>query len=141
MGPNLLIALLMDGPQLEGRWSAKSATVFAEDPGSSVLTVTSLALVRRILKHRYAHSANAAPSIALWQEPDGSPQEIPLQPDAHAVHFVLRTTQQREVTLDGRSDGGAAEVLRLVRPKKGLTFSPVTHPTPPEWVVPLYRTT
>jgi hypothetical protein len=47
IGPNLVIALLMDGPQLENRWPARYATVLAEDPGSAVLTVTSLGMVRR----------------------------------------------------------------------------------------------
>src|SRR5262249_17681153 len=42
IGPNLVIALLMDGPQLKDRWPARYATVLAEDPGSSVLTVTSM---------------------------------------------------------------------------------------------------
>ena len=35
VGPNLVIALLMDGPQLNGRWPARYASVLAEDPGSS----------------------------------------------------------------------------------------------------------
>ncbi len=36
IGPNLVIALLMDGPQLESRWPARYATVLADDPGSGV---------------------------------------------------------------------------------------------------------
>src|SRR5205807_9329887 len=44
VGPNLLIALLQDGPQLRSRWGARYATVYAEDPGTSILTVTSLGM-------------------------------------------------------------------------------------------------
>jgi hypothetical protein len=47
VGPNLVVALLMDGPQLERRWPGRYATVLAEDPGSSVLTLTSLGMVNR----------------------------------------------------------------------------------------------
>jgi hypothetical protein len=43
----LLIALLMDGPQLKSRWSGRYAGVLAEDPGSSVLTLTSLGMALR----------------------------------------------------------------------------------------------
>ncbi|HVR11585.1 MAG TPA: hypothetical protein VMW75_26310, partial [Thermoanaerobaculia bacterium] len=44
VGPNLVIALLMDGPQLASRWPARYATVLADDPGSSVLTFTSIGM-------------------------------------------------------------------------------------------------
>jgi hypothetical protein len=38
VGSNLIFALLMDGPQLPHRWSARYATSLADDPGSSVLS-------------------------------------------------------------------------------------------------------
>jgi hypothetical protein len=47
IGPNLVIALLMDGPQLRGRWSGRHATVLADDPGSAVLTLTSMGMIQR----------------------------------------------------------------------------------------------
>jgi hypothetical protein len=40
IGPNLVVALLMDGPQAENRWSGRYATVLADDPGCAVLTLT-----------------------------------------------------------------------------------------------------
>ncbi|MEM9290577.1 MAG: hypothetical protein AAGD01_02740 [Acidobacteriota bacterium] len=49
VGPTLLLALLLDGPQLKHRWSARYASVFADDPGSSVLTVTSIGMSKRSL--------------------------------------------------------------------------------------------
>ena len=36
VGPSLVIALLMDGPQLQSRWPSRYASVLADDPGSSV---------------------------------------------------------------------------------------------------------
>lgn len=44
-GPNLVIALLMDGPQLSTRWPGRYATVLADDPGSAVLSFTNAAMV------------------------------------------------------------------------------------------------
>ena len=38
VGPNLVIALLMDGPQLTSRWASRYATVLADDPGTSVFS-------------------------------------------------------------------------------------------------------
>src|SRR5205085_593635 len=122
MGPSLLFALLMDGPQYEARWAAKSATVFADDPGSSVLILTSLALVRRSIKLRFKHSKPAMVPIALWHEPGKGAREIPLAPDAHAVHFTLQTRNVREVTLDGRDDRRTAEEFRLSRPHSEKAF-------------------
>jgi hypothetical protein len=42
VGPNLVIALLMDGPQIVKRWPGRYAASLADDPGSSVLSVTSM---------------------------------------------------------------------------------------------------
>jgi hypothetical protein len=47
VGPTLLTALLMDGPQLKERWSARYASVLADDPGTAVLTFSSIGMVRR----------------------------------------------------------------------------------------------
>jgi hypothetical protein len=46
VGPNLVIALLMDGPQTKERWAARYATVLADDPGCSVLSLTSFGMAR-----------------------------------------------------------------------------------------------
>src|SRR5262249_21293110 len=47
VGPNLVVALLMDGPQKTSRWAARYATVLADDPGCAVLSLSSLGLLRR----------------------------------------------------------------------------------------------
>lgn len=138
MGPSLVVALLMDGPQVATRWSARSATVFSDDPGSSVLTVTSVGLVRRYQRHKERFLGNTSPSIALWQEPNKGPREIPLAPNSHAVHFQLAIHEQQETTLDGRNDRGTAEVLRLID-EGNEPFLQVGHPSPPKWALCLYE--
>jgi hypothetical protein len=47
VGPALVITPLLDGPQLASRWAARYASVFADDPGSAVLTLTSFGLAQR----------------------------------------------------------------------------------------------
>ena len=41
VGPTVVFAVLLDGPQLASRWAARYASVLADDPGSVVLTLTS----------------------------------------------------------------------------------------------------
>ncbi|RMH16819.1 MAG: hypothetical protein D6696_17345, partial [Acidobacteria bacterium] len=107
VGPNLVIAVLMDGPQLLTRWPARYATVLADDPGSSVLTLTSLGMCRRSVP------PGRSPSrvIALWK--DASPhsrgaQEIAIGQGADGVVLNLLVELEEEWTADGRSDCGVA---------------------------------
>ena len=104
IAPNLLITLLMDGPQLVSRWSARYATVFADDPGCSVLTLTSLGMAS-LSRPR---GMPASRSIALWKDArsDG-PVEIELPEDAHGVILTLSIELRDEWTADGRGDYGS----------------------------------
>ena len=111
VGPNLVICLLMDGPQLASRWGARYATVLADDPGSSVITLSSLGMVQRSRVRSDIHKASRA--VALWREPGQSPVEISVAPDAEAVLLSLHITGEKERTIDGRDDRGTATVLRL----------------------------
>lgn len=99
LGPNLIFALLMDGPQLQTRWPARYATALADDPGSSVLTVTSRALLARS-----NGTAVHPPSwvVALWKDDSGRTREIPCPPGTHAVVISLVGQTIRDRTLDGR---------------------------------------
>ena len=47
VAPTLVVGLLLDGPQLATRWPARYASVLADDPGSSVLTLTALGMAWR----------------------------------------------------------------------------------------------
>jgi hypothetical protein len=104
IGPNLVIALLMDGPQLRTRWPAHYAGVLADDPGSSVLTLTSLGMSR--LSRPRAGEPDRSRTIALWRDARSGDHEIELGATDNACVLSLVSHQQEEFTADGRSDGG-----------------------------------
>jgi len=105
VGPNLVIALLMDAPQLASRWPARYATVLADDPGSSVLTVTSLGMAAL---SRPLNVQSRPRVIALWKDArTGVPVEIELPDRASAAVLNLTMEQIEEYSADGRSDEGA----------------------------------
>lgn len=106
VGPNLLIALLMDGPQLGGRWPARYASVLAEDPGTSVLTLTSLGMAER--SRPIMPAGRAAPSrvIALWRDAIAGEIPLALDPGHDACVLTLEYQLRTEYCADGRGDGG-----------------------------------
>ena len=108
IGPNLVIALLMDGPQLSARWPGRYASVLADDPGSSILTVTSLGMALRSVPP----GMTPRRTVALWKDPAEGAREIDLEPGADAVVLNIAAEFVEEFTADGRSDHGAA--VRLV---------------------------
>jgi hypothetical protein len=102
VGPNLVIALLMDGPQLPERWSARYATVLADDPGSSVLTLTSIGMAKL---SRPPHVGTESRVIGLWKDSHtGDPVRIELPDAAEAVVLSLVELDKEEWTADGRTD-------------------------------------
>jgi len=123
IGPNLVIALLMDGPQTAYRWPAHYAGVLADDPGCSVLTLTSLGLVSRAA----VTDPHQSRSIAFWKDCFGEQHELQLPPGYHGLVVSLEAKQFSEFTLDGRSDGGQA---------KGWRLAHVTPVKDPNYIVP-----
>jgi hypothetical protein len=109
IGPNLVIVLLMDGPQIESRWPGKYAAVLADDPGSSVLTLTSLGMVKRSVRP----GATEPREVALWKEPGRNAEELKLPPGSHALLLTLSISSEEQFTLDGRSDGGNSVKISL----------------------------
>jgi hypothetical protein len=106
VGPNLAIALLMDGPQTNGRWAARYATTLADDPGCSVLSVTSLGMAK-LSRPRRGESKSR--TVALWKDAKSSEaQEITIDQDAGGVVLSLSMRHIEEWTADGRSDEGNA---------------------------------
>jgi hypothetical protein len=110
VGPTLVVALLLDGPQLASRWTARYASVLADDPGSAVLTLTSYGMVAS------SRRGDRAPStaVALWK--DGARrgiQEIDLAPGAEGI--LLRLDGERAIrrAADGRPPEHNAADLRL----------------------------
>ncbi|SFL89940.1 hypothetical protein SAMN02982985_01935 [Rugamonas rubra] len=111
VGPNLVIALLMDGPQLGIRWPGRYATVLAEDPGSAVLSFTCAGMVDR---SNWVES-RPANAIGLWRDAGagGRTQEIGLPQGSLGVVLTLVSSKKRQTTLDGRSDQELARKLTL----------------------------
>ena len=119
IGPNLVIALLMDGPQLIGRWSSRYATVLADDPGAAILTLTCLGMV---LRSRVPNSplpgSIGRRCVGLWREPNGKLHELDLPADAEGLILSLSSHAVSQVTLDGRDDGMAATKFSLSAVRK-----------------------
>jgi hypothetical protein len=124
IGPNLVVALLMDGPQLEHRWPGRYATALADDPGSAVLTVTSLGMVDRSRSPGDAQNRE----IALWKEPNGRARVLKLPMGSHGLLLTLTNRLVENFTLDGRGDGKMTMQFAL-----GAAHG-VTHPDPPAWI-------
>lgn len=121
IGPNLLIALLMDGPQKAERWSSRYATVLAEDPGTAVLTLTCLGMAKRST----TPGDKELRQVALWKHPSGQAEELTLSRGAHALVLTLSTSDIENATMDSRSDGGNTVNLFL----SGIRE--IRHPAPP----------
>lgn len=124
VGPNLVVALLMDGPQLAVRWPGRYATVLAEDPGSAVLSFTCAAMVDR----SNWLEAKPARSIGLWRDGAGRTQEIGLPSSALGVVLTLQSKAKHQNTLDNRSDNSLSRQLTL------RTVVPLFLASPPEWL-------
>lgn len=109
VGPNLVVALLMDGPQLSARWPAHYATVLADDPGSSVLTVTSIGM-SRLCRPK---GTGVSRVVGLWKDRIQGFREIELPVDATALVLTLTLIDKPEWTADGRGDNGQSTYLTL----------------------------
>jgi hypothetical protein len=110
VGPNLVVCLLQDGPQLSARWPARYATVLADDPGSSVLTLTSLGMARLCRPPGMSECR----VIALWKDARSTrPVEIAMDDRSGGVVLSLTREFREEWSADGRGDGGTTAYLLL----------------------------
>jgi hypothetical protein len=98
VGPMVLIIPLLDGPQLSSRWAARYASVLADDPGSTVLTLTSYGMARR----SRPHGQEASPVVALWKDPVRGVREIPLEHAAQGVLISANADRAIRRSSDGR---------------------------------------
>jgi hypothetical protein len=81
--------------------------VLAEDPGTSVLTLTSLGMAER--SRPIQGSGQRAPVsrvIALWRDAMAGEIQIALDPDHNACVLNLEYRMKTEYCADGRSDHG-----------------------------------
>ena len=98
VGPTLVVTVLLDGPQLASRWTARYASVLADDPGSAVLTLTSFGMVER------SRPEGLPPSrvVALWKDPTRGIREIPLDAGAHGILLSACVDRAPRHSADGR---------------------------------------
>jgi hypothetical protein len=110
IGPSAVVTLLLDGPQLASRWTARYASVLADDPGSAVLTLSCYGMVRR------CRPPGCAPSnvVALWKDSTGGMVEIALEDGADAVLIATNVGFRDSVTADGRRHPATTSEITLV---------------------------
>jgi len=114
VGPNLVIALLMDGPQLSRRWPGRYAGVLADEPGCAVLTLTCAGTVNLSNRHHIISQGlqnMPAPIVALWRQADGAEEHIELPEGANGVLLTLKSRSKHQTTLDNRSDRSSSREL------------------------------
>ena len=112
VGPTLVIALLMDGPQLPNRWPGRYATVLAEDPGSSVLTVSNLGMIDRSAMP----GADNRKVVGLWKDNHTAAKELILPEGHHGLVLSLNCSNRKQISLDHR-----AASRRIVEYRLGAT--------------------
>jgi hypothetical protein len=107
VAPTLVVALLLDGPQLASRWPARYASVLADDPGCSVLTLTALGMTQR------CQPPGCDPSrvVALWKDPHRGLQQIQLAEGARALALTAHARPTRLISADGRQGKDVPELV------------------------------
>ena len=111
IGPSLVLALLLDGPQLATRWPGRYASVLADEPGSAVLTLTALGMVAR----SRPPGKKASRVVALWHDPSTGVHEISLGRGAHGVLLTANVDRESTWTADGRRHANNTPRLTLSR--------------------------
>lgn len=114
VGPNLVVSLLLDGPQLSGRWPGKYSAVLSDDPGASVLSVTALGMTLRSTGTGFAPSR----AVALWSEPGGFSETLEVDENGIGIVVELEIVDNEMWTIDGRK-----ESKPVLRKKQHSTIS------------------
>lgn len=109
VGPSLVITILMDGPQTSDRWPANYASVLADDPGCSVITLTSIGMVER---YRVSWREKSR-AVAHWKEAQGIPTPIELADDEAGIILYLNVDIKKEKIADGREERVGTSYLTL----------------------------
>ena len=98
IGPSLVMALLLDGPQLATRWPGRYASMLADEPGSAVLTLTAYGMVAR----SRPPGKKASRVVALWHDPSTGVHEISLGRGARGILLTANVDRESTWTADGR---------------------------------------
>lgn len=113
VGPNLVIALLMDAPQVRGRWPERYAAVLSDDPGCSVLTLTCVGMNLR--SKQMDESKDKSKTVALWKDPLGELRELELESGAEAIAIDISFDERAEWTYDLRERMASVPRLAGIR--------------------------
>jgi hypothetical protein len=105
VGPTLVTALLLDGPQLRTRWPVY-ASILTDDPGSAVLTLTSLGMATR----SRPSGVPASRVIASWSDPTTGTTELELRRGATALLVTGTVAMATAWTADGRRHDDVANL-------------------------------
>ncbi|MCF5874040.1 hypothetical protein [Aeromonas veronii] len=100
VGPNLVVSLLLDGPQIAQRWPGKYAAVLSDDPGCSVLSVTALGMTQRATGLGHAPSQD----VALWSEPGKPSETLQVTSTSGSLVLELELESAKMWSLDGRDE-------------------------------------
>ncbi|MGK0272987.1 MAG: hypothetical protein ACI88H_003664 [Cocleimonas sp.] len=123
LGPDLVVALLLDGPQMKGRWSHRYSSALVDEPGCSVLSISPYGMTQRS-----TNGSEHPPSsiVALWCD-TRSPCELKLEQGKIGILLKLKLEEQEQWSADGRGEkknrlfylnhysvGDTSELLKLV---------------------------
>lgn len=124
VGPTLILALLLDGPQIAERWPGRYASVLADDPGTGVLTLTSYGIAQASRPESDVYSPRAVVSttgpwtspekavVASWKGQNSSFQKLAVSSN-QALVVTLTADFGTEYTLDGRAIANKPAGFRL----------------------------
>lgn len=108
IGPNIVFALLMDSVQISQRWPGRDAISLSDDPGASVVTLTSRGLIARSNRKRMEQALatdstapNLSWSVSLARNPNGELREIECGKGEEAFLLSFRASTSHEVTIAG----------------------------------------
>lgn len=117
VGPNLVVALLMDGPQMGHRWPARYASVLSDEPGCAVLSLTCVATVDLSNEHYYRSTGKTSSrTVGRWTQSaeGGKSIDVNLDPGHHGVLVTLKSSPKHQTTLDNRGDEAVSRELSYV---------------------------
>ena len=107
LGPDLVVALLLDGPQIPQRWPGTYAKMLTEEPGCSVLSISPYGMTQRSTGDiNPATGLNYEPSsnVALWSEVGGAQQTLELEKGRVGILLTLKFSEQKQWSADGRGE-------------------------------------
>lgn len=129
VGPHFVAALLMDGPQLSSRWPGRYAAALADDPGCSVVSVSSLGMVG-LSRPNPTKEPNR--TIALWKDTRKGAKELEMPSGADGLAITISVDSLDEDGVDGKILDTPSAVLTGVHPVKRNVQSPLPQAPLPE---------